>query len=162
MAIEIDFRLARIADAGHLAAMSREFIESGLGWSWTPARVRKHIHSRDSVVLIAKSGTRIAGFAIMRFGDEEAHLDLLAVKPIYRREGVGRRLIEWLEDSALVAGVSIIYLEVRAGNTGAQRFYENLGYRRIRRLHGYYRGREAAVCMGIDLWEARVSADHQN
>jgi len=159
MAIDIDFRLARVADAGHLAAMSREFVESGLGWSWTSARVAKHIRSRDSVVLVANSAARIAGFAIMRFGDEEAHLDLLAVKPAYRREGVGRHLIEWLEESALVAGVSIVYLEVRAGNSGAQRFYENLGYRRIRQLHGYYRGREAAVCMGIDLWEARVSAE---
>lgn len=158
MAIDLEFRLARAADAGHLAAMSREFIESGLGWSWTPARVAKHVRSRDSVVLVARSRERIAGFAIMRFGEEEAHLDLLAVKPPYRREGVGRRLLEWLEESALVAGVSIIYLEVRAANAGAQRFYESLGYRRIRQLRGYYRGRETAVCMGIDLWESRVSA----
>lgn len=158
MAIDLEFRLARVADAGHLAAMSREFVESGLGWSWTPSRVAKHIRSKDSIVLVAKGERRIAGFAIMRFGEEEAHLDLLAVKPVYRREGVGRHLIEWLEESALTAGVSIIYLEVRAGNAGAQRFYENLGYRRIRQLRGYYHGHEAAVCMGIDLWETRVSA----
>ena len=70
-------------------------------------------------------------------------------------------LIEWLEESALVAGVSIIYLEVRSGNSVAQQFYESLGYRRVRQLQGYYRGTETAVCMAIDLWETRV-ADHQN
>lgn len=161
MAIDIEFRLARIAEAGHLAIMSRDLVETGLGWSWTPSRVARHIRSRESTVLVAMCQGRIAGFAIMRFGNEEAHLDLLAVKPGYQRAGVGRLLLEWLEESALVAGVSIIYLEVRAGNAAAQRFYESLGYRRVRQLHGYYRGTEAAVCMAIDLWEARV-ADHQN
>jgi ribosomal-protein-alanine N-acetyltransferase len=161
MAIDIDFRLAKISEAGHLAVMSRDLVETGLGWSWTPSRIARHIRSPESIVLVARSRGRIAGFAIMRFGYEEAHLDLLAVKPDYRRVGVGRMLIEWLEESALVAGVSIIYLEVRAGNAGAQRFYESLGYRRVRQLQGYYRGAETAVSMAIDLWEARV-ADHQN
>lgn len=161
MAIDIEFRLAKISEAGHLAVMSRDLVETGLGWSWTPSRIARHIRSPESIVLVARSRDRIAGFAIMRFGYEEAHLDLLAVKPDYRRVGVGRMLIEWLEESALVAGVSIIYLEVRAGNAGAQRFYESLGYRRVRQLQGYYRGAETAVSMAIDLWEARV-ADHQN
>ena len=158
MAAEIEFRLARPVEAGHLAAMSRDLVETGLGWSWTPSRVARRIRSSDSVVLSARSRGQIVGFAIMRFGSEEAHLDLLAVKPTYQRAGIGRRLIEWLEESALVAGVSIVYLEVRAGNQRAQRFYENLGYRRVRYLPGYYCGRETAICMAIDLWEARVSA----
>lgn len=158
MAAGIEFRLARLVEAGHLAAMSRDLVETGLGWSWTPTRVARRIRSSDSVVLVACSRGRIVGFAIMRFSSEEAHLDLLAVKPAYQRVGIGRQLIEWLEESALVAGVSIVYLEVRAGNLGAQRFYEILGYRRVRYLPGYYSGRETAICMAIDLWESRVSA----
>lgn len=160
--VNIQFRLARVSEATRLAVMSRDLIETGLDWSWTPSRIARHIRSGDSIVLVAQTGSRLAGFAIMRFGDEEAHLDLLAVKPPYRRTGIGRRLIEWLEDSALVAGVSIIHLEVRAGNMGALKFYEGLGYRCIRERHGYYQGRETAVCLAIDLWEARVSADHRN
>lgn len=93
----------------------------------------------------------------MHFGEEEAHLDLLAVKPTYQRTGIGRQLIEWLEKSALVAGISIIYLEVRAKNREARMFYERLGYRRIRQVQGYYSGRESAVCMAIDLWYSRCS-----
>lgn len=162
MPVAINFRLARVAEAGQLALMSRDFVESGLGWSWTQSRIARHIRSKDSIVLVAQSRGLIIGFAIMRFGDEEAHLDLLAVRPPYRRTGVGRRLLEWLEESALVAGVSIIHLEVRVDNRGAQRFYQSLGYRFVRQLRGYYRGRETAVCMAIDLWESRVSADQRN
>jgi ribosomal protein S18 acetylase RimI-like enzyme len=97
MSKEIGIELATVVDAAHVAAMSRDLIELGLGWSWTPSRVARHIRSSDSVVLVAKDKKRIAAFAIMRFGQEEAHLDLLAVRPKYRRSSMGRRLIAWLE-----------------------------------------------------------------
>jgi GNAT superfamily N-acetyltransferase len=60
------------------------------------------------------------GFAIMEFLEEEAHLNLLAVDPSYRRAGLGRRLVRWLEESCTVAGSFVVYLEVRASNPGAR------------------------------------------
>jgi ribosomal-protein-alanine N-acetyltransferase len=155
----IELRLATVAETKQLAAMSRDLVEQGLGWSWTPSRIVRHIRSPDSIVLVAQSQGQIIGFAIMHFSEEEAHLDLLAVNPKYQRTGIGRQLIEWLEKSALVAGISIIYLEVRTKNKDARMFYERLGYSRIRHVHGYYSGRESAVCMAIDLCYSRCSTD---
>ena len=152
MNTDIVLDLARVRDAPRLAAMSRDLIEQGLGWSWTPARIRQKILCPDNVALIARAGEATTGFAVMYFGLEEARLNLLAVHPDYRRRGIGRRLVQWLEQSALVAGISVVYLEVRAGSHGAQHFYRRLGYRRVQVLHGYYRGREAALRMGRDLW----------
>lgn len=149
---EVKLRLAIGADAPGLAAMSRDLVESGLAWSWLPARIRHHIRAAESVVLVAQQDTRVVGFAVMRFGVDDAHLDLLAVRPKQRRTGIGRALLEWLEKSALVAGLSVVYLEVRAGNATALTFYEALGYRRVQRLPGYYQGRESAVRMARDLW----------
>ena len=93
----------------------------------------------------------IAGFAIMRYGDDDAHLDLLAVAPPYRRSGIGRQLMEWLEECAIVAGIFNVDLEVRAGNEEAQIFYSRMGYRTLLQLPGYYQGVEAALRMGRDL-----------
>jgi ribosomal-protein-alanine N-acetyltransferase len=93
----------------------------------------------------------LTGFAIMRYGDDDAHLDLLAVAPPYRRIGIGRRLVQWIEKCAVVAGTLNVALEVRAGNTGAQLFYESMGYRILAHLPGYYQGIEAALRMGRDL-----------
>lgn len=152
MAPEIELRLANLADAGEIAAMSRDFIETGLGWSWTADRVARNIRHPEVTVLAAQHGLRIAGFAIMYFGQEEARLNLLAVRPGYRRAGLGRRLMRWLEESVLAAGISLVYLETRAGNLGAQTFYTKLGYRAVVRLPGYYAGREEGVRMGRDLW----------
>jgi ribosomal-protein-alanine N-acetyltransferase len=131
--------------------LSRDFIEYGLRWRWTPIRVVASISAADVNVVVACIGEQIAGFAIMRYGDDDAHLDLLAVAPRYRRAGVGRRLLEWLERCAVVAGIFSVALEVRAGNQGARLFYERMGYRPLVHLPGYYQGIEAALRMGRDF-----------
>jgi ribosomal-protein-alanine N-acetyltransferase len=87
----------------------------------------------------------------MRYGGDDAHLDLLAVAPPYRRAGVGRELLEWLEKCAVIAGIFSITLEVRAANEGAQLFYKRMGYRTLAHLPGYYQGIEAALRMSRDL-----------
>jgi [ribosomal protein S18]-alanine N-acetyltransferase len=148
---EITLRLAQPANATAIAAMSRDLIEYGLAWRWTPARVAASIRASDVNVLVACSHGNLAGFAIMRYGDDDAHLDLLAVAPSCRRAGVGRRLLQWLEKCAVVAGIFKVDLEVRAGNEGAQLFYKRLGYRPLAHLPGYYQGVEAALRMGRDL-----------
>lgn len=148
---ELLLTLARPADAAVIAEMSRRFVEYGLRWSWTSERILKSIGAANVNVLLARIGGQVAGFAIMRYGDDSAHLDLLAVAPPFRRAGVGRRLVEWLEECAVTAGIFRATLEVRAGNRGAQRFYERMGYRVESRLAGYYQGVEDALCMGRDL-----------
>ena len=139
--------LARIADAPAIADLSRTLIETGLPWSWVPRRVEASIRHPETNVLVARVREGIAGFGIMRYGPEEAHLNLFAVGRAWRGRGVGRRLLEWLERPARVAGLARIVLEARADNAGARAFYGRLGYRALARVPGYYGGREAAVRM---------------
>ena len=144
-------RLATPGDAAEIAAMSRDLIEHGLGWSWTRGRVARNIAHRETTTLVACSGKRVVAFAIMYFGDDHAHLNLFAVKPAYQRTGVGRRMIAWLMESARVAGISAIHLEVRANNAAARRFYRALGFQEVALLPRYYSGVESAVWMACDL-----------
>lgn len=146
------------ADAALLAAMSRELIECGLAPSWGAARIAWHVRHPDSVVLTARCALAIAGFAMMRYGDDSAHLNLLAVAPAHRRRGVGRALLQWLEETALTAGSFIIGLELRAGNEAARAFYDALGYRVLGEVPGYYQGVEAALRMVRDVRAAREAA----
>ena len=64
---------------------------------------------------------------------------------------MGRSLIRWLEESALVAGISDIYLEVRAQNMAARNFYRALGYVEFEEIRGYYNRTETAIRMVHDL-----------
>lgn len=148
---ELSLRLARPADAAAIANLSRDLIEHGLVWRWTPQRVTASIRAANVNVLVGRIQGKIAGFAIMRYGDDDAHLDLLAVAPPFRRAGVGRRLLQWLEECAVVAGIFSVALEVRESNEEAQLFYEHLGYRRLAHLPGYYQRIEAALRMGRDM-----------
>ena len=149
----IRYAPARKRDAPAIARMSRDIIEAGLGWSWTTPRIERHIHDPETVVLTASGADRLLGFAIMTFGDEDAHLKLLGVHPRYQRHGIGRALLSWLDETAKVAGIQTIYVEVRASNRGGRTFYQRQGYRAIAYLPGYYRGRESAVRMLRDpVW----------
>lgn len=147
----IRLSLARNADAASIADMSRRHIETGLPWSWTEERVARCIRHADCAVLTARDHRRLAGFAIMEFLDEHAHLSLLAVQAGFRQRGVGTALVRWLEASARTAGIFIIRLELRADNDVARAFYEQLGYREVGRRKAYYGGIEDARCMARDL-----------
>ncbi len=154
----ITLRLATLADAADIAEMSRDYIEAGLGWSWTRTRVTRNIASPNTVTLAACDHERIIGFAIMYCGDEHAHINLLAVRPKYRRAGVGSHLVQWLEASALTAGIANIRLELRAANETARRFYRRLGFAEIARIPHYYSGVETAVRMSRDIRRAPAGA----
>jgi ribosomal-protein-alanine N-acetyltransferase len=143
----IALRLAAPRDAHAIAVMSREHIEQGLPWKYDPARVGAAIRRRDTTVLTAVDRTALAGFAMMEFGDERAHLVLLAVRPTHRRRGIGRRMFEWLLESALTAGIESVHLELRASNEAARRFYRALGFSETITIPRYYGGSEAALRM---------------
>ena len=147
MSDAVHVRLADTRDAQGIAQMSRDLIESGLGWRYDAPRVARAIADRDTVALVACEGPRVIGFAMMQFGEERAHLALLAVRAPYRRRGIARRLVEWLVESALVAGIVTIHLELRAGNEAAKRFYQALGFSATVLVPGYYQGKEAALRM---------------
>jgi len=140
------------ADAYEIAMMSRYLIEIGLrGWSWHPDRVIKAIRARETMVLVAEEKNILSGFAIMEFGDARAHLSLLAVKPAHQRRGIGRQMMDWLEESALTGGISTIELEFRVSNLSARGFYHGLGYNETKYLPAFYHGMETELWMSRDI-----------
>jgi len=148
----IDIGLAHPDDAPRIARMSRDLIEHGLGWRWTPARVLRLVRDDSTNVAVAREGTRIEGFGIMRYRDEDAHLMLLAVDARRRRGGLGRALMEWLEETALAAGIGVVRLEARASNHPARAFYRRLGYVEAMHVRGMYAHDEDGIRLAKDLW----------
>jgi len=156
--MNVILELAENTDAAQVAEMSRRVIEYGLPWTWTAPRVARHIRHSESVVLVARAEGCLIGFAIMIFGNDRAHLNLLAVEPRYQGRGVGQALVRWLEESAAVAGTFVIHVEVRARNERARQFYSRLGYAEKGRACFYYGGIEDAIRVTRDL---RVFRHHQ-
>ena len=137
--------LATSADANAIADLSRDVVEHGLGWSWTAPRVLRALRDDATNVIVARRGTDVAGFAIMKYGDDSAHIVLFAVDAGYRRCGIGSGLLCWLETTARTAGINAIALEARSGNREARAFYKRLGFNEIGVRVSYYLGVEDAV-----------------
>jgi ribosomal-protein-alanine N-acetyltransferase len=143
----ITLRLANPRDAHAIALLSRDTIEQGLPWKYDPARVQRAMRQRETTVLAACERGALVGFAMMEFGDERAHLVLLAVRPTHRRQGIARRMVEWLLESARTAGIASVHLELRARNEAARRFYRALGFSETLLIPRYYGGNEGALRM---------------
>ncbi len=133
-----DIRLAVPGDARGIAEMSRDYIEHGLGWSWTPARVLQSIRDPSTNVAVIAPRGRVLAFGIMQYGDDSAHLSLLAVDPTKRHTRMGALLLSWLEQAARAAGAQRIVVEARADNLSALAFYQRQGFERSGRIAGYY------------------------
>ena len=134
-----------------MAEMSRDLIETGLDWRYTPRRIAALIADPETIALVARDDARIQGLAIMQFGDEAAHLTLLCVQPTLRERGLGRCLVEWLVASARVAGIGSIRCELRADNVTALAFYRRLGFTETALVAAYYGGRIDARRMVLPL-----------
>jgi len=144
---DLAVRLAALADAAAIAAMSRDNIEQGLPWSWTEARVAHAIRRPDTnVVVVGEPGALIA-FGIMSYLEDDAHLLLFAVHAAQRRKGVGSAILRWLEKVARTAGAHRIRVECRRDNSAARNFYGEHGYHEFVIALGMYRG----LADGINL-----------
>lgn len=154
MIVQHDIRLATQQDAQSIACLSRDCIERGLGWRWTPQRVLRSIANPSVNVAVCSGSAGLSGFGIMHYGIEDAHLLLLAVEPARRRHGVATALMAWLEASARTAGLGAIWLEMRSANTAAGAFYKTLGYRQLGRVRGMYNGVEDGARYAKDLWDS--------
>ncbi len=151
MITEYEITLAQTSDAQAISELSRDAIEYGLSWNWTQRRVLRCIRDASTNVAVLRSGGELLGFAIMRYGDDDAHIPLFAVRAAQRRSGLGSALLGWLEATAAVAGLRAIKLEARAGNSAAKSFYAHHGFLEAGKSAGYYEGVEDAVRMIKEL-----------
>jgi ribosomal-protein-alanine N-acetyltransferase len=142
-----DITLAQPADALAIATLSREAIEYGLPWRWMPGRVMKCIRDASTNVVVARRDGELIGFAIMKYGEDEAHVLLFAVRAAQRCGGLGSALLAWLEATAGVAGIRTIRLEARAGNAAARAFYRRHGFEETGLSPRYYEDAEDGVRM---------------
>ena len=150
MIADVAIRMATIADAAPIAAMSREYIEQGLGWSWREGRVRKAVTHRETNVCVVGEPGSLVAFGIMSYSERHAHLLLLAVKPTHQRRGIGTAVLLWLERVAALAGAERVLVEARWANETARCFYSEHGYHERYIERGMYRGFEAGI--GLEKW----------
>jgi N-acetylglutamate synthase-like GNAT family acetyltransferase len=138
----ITLRKAEPGDASRLAELSET-----LGYPVEPHvmrdRLKKIISKPDHAVFVAEmSPSLVAGWIHAAEQDIlEAGLSCeilgLVVGADQRGRGIGRRLIERIEQWALERGLNQLSVRSNVNRTESHPFYERLGYTRVKTQHAY-------------------------
>ncbi len=133
----VRIRAARPADLDALVELENRSFDTD---RVSRTQYRRHIDSATGVVLIAQSGAKIAGSALvfLRSRSRRARLYSIAIAHDCRGMGVGAALLRACEKSARDSGRQTLYLEVRDDNAAAIHLYESRGYRRGPILRRFY------------------------
>ena len=95
---------------------------------------------------------KFAGYAGMLCVLDEGQICNVAVCPLFRRMGIGEALMTAQRNAGLARGLSVMMLEVRAGNTAAQKLYEKLGWEKVGVRRNFYSApREDGVLYNLYL-----------
>lgn len=123
---------------------------------WSNEMVRKELTQEWSTVLLAEAsepnGWALRGFAIFWLVANEVHVLNVAIDTTYRRQGIGRQVMEAVLATGRQQKCSMATLEVRRSNAPAIALYTSLGFRAVGMRPSYYAdNREDAVIMIMDL-----------
>jgi ribosomal-protein-alanine N-acetyltransferase len=120
-----------------------------------------HALASGHELIVAEHHKRIIAYLLSHDMLDEVHLLQIAVHPDFQRQGLATRLGRALFTHK--AGLSAVYLEVRASNVPAQQLYASLGFRIAGHRREYYpplsggARREDAMLMMRPLTSARES-----
>lgn len=130
---------------------------------WAVADYKKEIERVDSFSMVAKNGAEIVGFIVARLITiqidtirpkelKEIELYNIAIKPRYRKQGIGQALLNQLLADSASQKVSKIRLEVRASNAAAIQFYKKNGFNPAYVRNNFYSSPpENGIVMELDL-----------
>ncbi|VVB68894.1 putative N-acetyltransferase [uncultured archaeon] len=104
---------------------------------------------RHSVALVAYEDGKVVGFVMGYTSGSGGAVYTLDVHPLYRRRGVGSRLILALEDRLRGEGARAIRLEAALERPETLELYRKAGYRERELVRHYYgRGKHA-----VRMWK---------
>jgi len=121
---------------------------------WSRQSFESEIDDPDNIhwARVALRDERLAGYVIGWFVLDEAHVANLAVAPMYRFLGLGRRLLLLSIGEARRRQARWLGLEVRPSNAAALALYQGLGFRLTGVRKRYYRDNgEDALVLTLDL-----------
>ena len=130
----VHFRQIKPSDVDGIMAIERVSFSS----PWSARFFLEELKSPYTRSLVAEIGETTIAYIVYWLLAMEIDIHNLAVHPTYRRQGVGRSLLETVINEAKERGLSRVTLEVRKSNEAAQRLYQSLGFVAQGLRKGYY------------------------
>ena len=116
---------------------------------WTVNGFLTALERRDTIFYVAEKMGEILGYVGFYISIDEADITNIAVEKDFRRQGIGRLLMETVIDTCTRKDVQMLGLEVRAGNEPAKALYTELGFRAVGIRKGFYERPVEDACVMI-------------
>lgn len=120
-------------DAEKIVQMEADYFAD----SWSENSVRTQIGNQKVIVL--KYNEDIIGYCIFMIAADEGEILRIAIDKKMRLGGMGKKLLAAVVCEMKENGCGEVFLEVRAGNSGAIALYKSIGFRETGVRKGYYR-----------------------
>jgi ribosomal protein S18 acetylase RimI-like enzyme len=135
----VEIREARAQDLPALVLMMRSLAELAPAIPFDEGEVRAALdkflgHADLGQAWLLWLHEKSIGYVILTLGysfefrGRDAFIDELYIEPEFRRRGLGRRALEFVEEKARASGVNALHLEVDRGNDPAMELYRRTGY----------------------------------
>jgi len=105
---------------------------------WSEAAFLNEIYHPHAISKVAVFENRVIGYIFARQILSDCHILNLAVHPRMRKRGIGTSLVEEVLAELKEQRCTFLYLEVRASNMEARKFYERFGFRPVGIRKNYY------------------------
>lgn len=131
-------------DIDAVARLEKECFSS----PWSKASLRESLSQPYVVFVVATVEEKVVGYGGIYIVNDDGEITNIAVTGSMRGRGVGKMLLEKINEECEKRQVKAIVLEVRESNEVAIGLYEKMGYSRIGiRKNFYDKPRENALIM---------------
>ena len=138
------FSVSRMTEHDLLEVVAIEESTGLSRWGWEAYHAELS-REREAIMLVVRSDDRaerasfrVIGFIAARIGNEELHINNMAVRKDWRQRGIGALLLGTALEEGKRRGARRAFLEVRASNGAAQALYGRMGFRSTARRPRYY------------------------
>lgn len=120
---------------------------------WGRASFENEVNNHHSVFVTAtdEESGRLIGYGGIWLVCDTGDITNIAVHPDYRREGIGKKILDLLTDICIEREIKSITLEVRDSNLPAYNLYLKEGFVVNGRRKKYYKGADDAILMIKEL-----------
>jgi ribosomal protein S18 acetylase RimI-like enzyme len=98
-------------------------------WNNPKLDIERKLRVNPEMFLVGIIDSKVAATVMGGYEGHRGWVNYLAVDPEYRRQGLGRQMMEAVEKKLLEKGCPKINLQIRTGNTAAVNFYDSIGYK---------------------------------
>ena len=129
----MSLRFTESGDADALHALHAQAFDQ----PWSAAEIERLMRILGGFAVVAEAEAP-QGFVLVRTVADEGEILTLAVAPAFRRQGIGRALVDAAAAEAARRGARMLFLEVAEDNLGAMALYEAADFQAAGLRRAYY------------------------